>query len=90
MDANSIEPKETVLASKKLGRSDAATLAKAASKVIVAKGKKVDEFKTAGKAPKAAVDAMLGPTGNLRAPTLRVGKTIVVGFNEETYSSALL
>jgi hypothetical protein len=58
--------------------------------VVVAKGKKIDEFKTAGKAPKAAVDAMLGPTGNLRAPTLRVGKTVVVGFNDEAYESALL
>jgi hypothetical protein len=28
---------------------------------------------------------MLGPTGNLRAPTARVGKTLVVGFNEEAY-----
>ena len=90
MDAHGIEAKETVLASKKLGRSDAAALAKAASKVIVAKGKKLDEFKTAGKAPKDAVDAMLGPTGNLRAPTLRVGKTIIVGFNEDAYSDVFL
>ncbi len=58
--------------------------------MIVAKGKKVDEFETAGKAPKAAVDAMLGPTGNLRAPTLQVGKTVLVGFNEEIYQAALL
>lgn len=28
---------------------------------------------------------LLGPTGNLRAPTLRAGKTLYVGFNEETY-----
>ena len=53
----------------------------------MAKGKKLDEFKTAGKAPKAAVDAMLGPTGNLRAPCLVVGKTVLVGFNEEAYDA---
>ena len=47
-------------ASRKLGRSDAAALAKAASRVVVAKGKKVDSWKPAGKAPKACVDAMLG------------------------------
>jgi arsenate reductase-like glutaredoxin family protein len=29
--------------------------------------------------------AMLGPTGNLRAPTLRVGKTLLIGFNEQMY-----
>jgi hypothetical protein len=35
------------------------------------------------------VEKMLGPTGNLRAPTMRVGKTTVVGFNEETFDSVL-
>ena len=38
----------------------------------------------------AAVAAMLGPTGNLRAPTLRVGKTIIVGFNEEVLTEQIL
>ena len=28
---------------------------------------------------------MLGPTGNLRAPTIRSGKTVLVGFNEEAF-----
>ena len=32
---------------------------------------------------------LLGPTGNLRAPTLVVGKTVIVGFNEEVYEKAL-
>jgi len=32
---------------------------------------------------------LLGPTGNLRAPTVRVEKTLVVGFNEETYGSVI-
>ena len=53
------------------------------------KGKKVDEFQPGGKAPKACVDAMLGPTGNLRAPTLRMGNTVLVGFNEEVFSSKI-
>jgi hypothetical protein len=58
--------------------------------VVVAKGKKLEEWKPAGKAPKAAVDSLLGPTGNLRAPTLRVGTTLIVGFHEETLASVLL
>jgi arsenate reductase-like glutaredoxin family protein len=53
--------------------------------VFVAKGKKVREFKPAGKASKELVEAMLGPTGNLRAPTIRKQKTILVGFNEELF-----
>jgi len=79
-----------VSASKKLGEKDAAEIAKAASKLIVAKGKKVSEFKAAEKDSREAIEAMLGPTGNLRAPTLRVGKTVLVGFNEEIYSASLL
>jgi len=52
--------------------------------VIVAKGKKVSEF-AGGSAGKDVVEAMLGPTGNLRAPTIRRGKTVLVGFNEEVF-----
>ena len=60
-----------------------------AGTVIVAKGKRVSEFKPGGKAGKDVVDAMLGPTGNLRAPTIRKGKTVLVGFNEEVYRAKL-
>ncbi len=28
---------------------------------------------------------LLGPTGNLRAPTLIKGRTLVVGFDQNTY-----
>ena len=83
-------PADTVPASRKLGRDDAAELAGKASKVIVAKGKKVTEFKIKGAPEDEVVVAMLGPTGNLRAPTLKSGKTVLVGYNEEAYSAALL
>jgi len=73
-----------VPASRKLARREASELAKQASKIIVAKGKKISEF-AGGKAGKNVVDAMLGPTGNLRAPTIRKGKTVLVGFNEEMF-----
>ena len=32
---------------------------------------------------------LLGPTGGLRAPTLRVGRTLLVGFNEAAYAAVL-
>ncbi|HKJ25252.1 MAG TPA: ArsC family (seleno)protein [Myxococcota bacterium] len=89
MDAHGFEAKETIPASRKLGRAEAGALAKAASKVIVAKGKKVEEH-PGGSARKAVVDAMLGPTGNLRAPTVRAGKTVLIGFDEATWAKALL
>jgi arsenate reductase-like glutaredoxin family protein len=64
-------------------------MAKAARKVIVAKGKKVREF-SGGKAGSEIIEAMLGPTGNLRAPTIRQGKTVLVGFDEQAFADALL
>jgi hypothetical protein len=35
--------------------------------------------------PATLAGLLLGPTGNLRAPTLRKGRTLVVGFDEATY-----
>jgi hypothetical protein len=32
---------------------------------------------------------ILGPTGNLKAPTLKIGSTLLVGFNEEAYKQVL-
>jgi arsenate reductase-like glutaredoxin family protein len=89
MDAHGIEAREIVSASKKLGRAEAAELAKQAAKVIVAKGKSVQEL-AGGKAGQELVEAMLGPTGNLRAPALRVGKTLLIGFHEDAYREHLL
>lgn len=87
--ANNIEISEQVSASKKLQASDAEALLADVSRLIVAKGKKVVDFSKADKSSADAVRAMLGPTGNLRAPTAHVGKTLVVGFNEDVYSSLL-
>lgn len=87
-----VEPNETIDAGKaKLGKADALKLAKAASKVIVAKGKKIVTFDMAKDAPdeKTLLAAMLGPTGNLRAPTIRKGKTLLVGFNDAVYAETL-
>ena len=72
-------------ASRKLDRSDARELAAAAARVIVAKGRKVQEFKPRG----APDDAMVGATGNLRAPLLRVDKTLLVGFDADSYAGVL-
>jgi arsenate reductase-like glutaredoxin family protein len=90
LDANGLEPREIVPASRKLGKSEAAKLARDATKVIVAKGKSTKTFRPGGRAGADVVSAMLGPTGNLRSPLLRAGKTVIVGFNEDEYAGALL
>ncbi len=86
MEAHGIEVKEMTPASRKLGKKEASAMFKAASKVIVAKGKKISEWQSGGKVDSDGVASMLGPTGNLRAPTIRVGKTVVVGFNDVVYT----
>ena len=90
MDAHRLVPDDVVLASKKLGRDDAVALAKTCDILIVAKGKKVTTFEVSGGPGEEMVDAMLGPTGNLRAPTVRSGRTLLVGFNEDEYAVALV
>jgi arsenate reductase-like glutaredoxin family protein len=62
-------------------------LARTADKVVVARGKKVVTFDMKKEPPDDDMLAahLLGPTGNLRAPTLRKGKTLLVGFGEEAY-----
>ena len=42
------------------------------------------------KPPRAELlSLLLGPTGNLRAPTLRKGRKLIVGFDEATYKQLL-
>ena len=46
-------------------------------------------MKNATADPAEVAQLLLGPTGNLRAPTLRKGKTLIVGFDAETYAELL-
>jgi arsenate reductase-like glutaredoxin family protein len=75
----------------RLGLKDALDMLKGADLLIAARGKKVERIDLKAKKPdRATVERlMLGPTGNLRAPTLRVGRTILVGFDEEAYRTVL-
>jgi len=55
------------------------------------KGKKVADYQMK-KDPPAQDDllaVMVGSTGNLRAPTIVSGRTVLVGFNREIYDEIL-
>ncbi len=89
LDAHALEVKELVPASRKLGRDVARQMCRVASRVVVSKGKATREL-VPGKDPEdEIVEAMLGPTGNLRAPTMRVGRTVLVGFDEASFARHL-
>jgi arsenate reductase-like glutaredoxin family protein len=75
----------------KKGRAEALALAKHAARVVVAKGKKVVTFDMKSDPPDDDTLAahLLGPTGNLRAPTVLQGDTLLVGFSDEAYGEVL-
>ena len=72
----------------RLGGPDALQLLDGMTKLLVAKGKKVTHIDLKKERPddETLIKMMLGPTGNLRAPTLKVGKTVLVGFNPEAFT----
>ncbi len=58
---------------------------KSASSIRIAKGKKVEEF-TPADGREVVMKKAMGPSGNLRAPTYRVGDDYIIGFNEDLYN----
>ena len=74
-------------ASAKLGADKARELIAASTKIVVMKGKKVSVFDLKKDKPQEEdlLKVMLGTTGNLRAPTIQRGKTLLVGFNADQY-----
>ncbi len=74
-----------------LKEKEALALARDVDEIYVSKGKRVVHLDLTKTAPDRAtlLGLLLGPTGNLRAPTLRKGRTLLVGFDEATYASVL-
>lgn len=73
------------------GREQALGLAKSVANVVAARGKRLVTFdmKAAPPEDEVLLAHILGPTGNLRAPTLRLGNTLLVGFSVEAYKQVL-
>jgi hypothetical protein len=69
------------------GRAGALGLARSAKRVVVGRGHKVVTFDMQKDPPDDDTPAaqLLGPTGSLKAPALRIGDTLLVGFAEEAY-----
>lgn len=55
----------------------------------MAKGKKVQRFERVREEKAAILQQVMGPSGNLRAPTYRVKEDFVVGFQPEFYAQWL-
>lgn len=68
-------------------RAAALTLARGASQVIAARGKTVLTFDMKKDPPDddTLARALLGPHGNLRAPAVKIGGRLYIGFAEEAW-----
>jgi len=87
-----IDTAEQVDAKKvRMGPEQAIGLVKDVDQLYVAKGAKVVHLDLTREKPDRAtlLGLLLGPSGNLRAPTLRKGRTLLVGFDEATYKALL-
>jgi arsenate reductase-like glutaredoxin family protein len=92
LEKNDLQAGEVIDAGKdRKGKAEALALAKTADQIVIAKGSKLAIFDMKKMPPDDAtlLAHLLGPTGNLRAPTIRKGKTLLVGFNEEAYQQVL-
>lgn len=65
--------------------ADVKALLATVDEVVVAKGKKAVTLA----AKDATLDGLKGPTGNYRAPMVRVGRRLLVGFHPETLEALL-
>jgi len=74
-----------------MGAREALELASRADEIIVTKGGKLVRVDLRNDRPRRAklLALLLGPTGTLRAPTLLAGRTLLVGFNEDSYRAVL-
>lgn len=57
-----------------------------ATRVVVAKGKRVETFVPTEDAQDAILKAVMGRSGNLRAPTVQIADVFYVGYNDALYA----
>ena len=69
----------------------ALALAREVDEIVATRGKQVIhlDLRHGKPDPETLKKLLIGPSGNLRAPTLRIGRTLLVGFDEATYRKLL-
>jgi hypothetical protein len=75
----------------RIGPADALKLLAGIDRIVSSRGKRVTVLDLKRDRPDEAtiLAHLIGPTGNLRAPTARVGRTLLVGFNPDAYRRVL-
>ncbi len=89
LDAGKVKIETVVDARKERIDADAAwELLQSAVSIATAKGKKVQKFNPKSDDKADILKQVMGPSGNLRAPTFRIRGSFVIGFNKELYDRA--
>jgi arsenate reductase-like glutaredoxin family protein len=70
-----------------LADDEALKLVAGASELYVTRGTKVIHIDLKRERPddETLLGLLIGPSGKLRAPTLKLGRTLIVGFDQATY-----
>ena len=90
LEQNRIAVTEVVDARREKIDAEAAwQLLKGLKRITTAKGKKVQVWDPASDERSEILMAAMGPSGNLRAPALRVGDELVIGFSADFYAQWL-
>lgn len=71
--------------SKPLSDAEAQALLSSVSEVVLSRGKK----SVTQPSKDTSLEDLRGPTGGFRAPMLKIGRRLYVGFHEETMRQAL-
>lgn len=74
-----------------IGGADALALVRQVRRLVVAKGKRTVELAVTRTAPSDddLRSLIIGPSGNLRAPAIRIGDTLVIGFTADGLRAVL-
>lgn len=75
----------------RIAPADVLKMARSAKHVYATRGQKVVHFDMQGSPPTDddLLKHLVGPSGNLRAPALRVGDRLFIGFNSDEISGSL-
>lgn len=92
LEARGLKVKTIVDARKtKLPKRETVLMLRTTQRLVSIKGKRVSDWNLKKDPPieKDLFGSIMSSTGNLRAPAMRIGKTLVVGFHEETWAELL-
>ena len=87
LDAKNIKVETRIFANKeKINSNDAWEMMQSATLIRTGKGKKKQVWNPTSDDKTEILKDVIGPSGNLRAPTWKIGNEFVVGFNPELYA----